>query len=235
MDIEWYWMISNDDHWGDPESAQTTERWKYVGQGRGSYNEQSKLEYVGEGLFQKAQQIMQTATAKRQTWSTSYTVSVFGCLFWYEFVFSTIFNISKIYTWKHARVASGELFSPGKGNIDLEKTKTYGELRWRPQPALVVPLMSLDVDAIDAVGGDMLPVVTCRDMLHVVPGLRLAAWESVQYLHWRCWEAWPVVWNAAKCRKYPSRSTGVQSRVYSYIFLLLWSWFEALQVQTALG
>ena len=93
---------------------------------------------------------------------------------------------------KHARVASGELFSPGKGNIDLEKTKHHGELRWRPQPALIVPLMSLDVDAVDAVGGDILPVLNCRDMLHVVPGLRFAAWESVQYLHWRCWEAWPV-------------------------------------------
>ena len=29
-----------------------------------------------------------------------------------------------------------------------------------------------------------------------------------------------------KCRKYPSRSTGVQSRVYSYIFLPLWSCFR---------
>ncbi len=34
---------------GDPDSLQTTERWKYVGQGHGSYNEQSKLEYVGAG------------------------------------------------------------------------------------------------------------------------------------------------------------------------------------------
>lgn len=34
---------------GDPDSLQATERWKYVGQGHGSYNEQSKLEYVGAG------------------------------------------------------------------------------------------------------------------------------------------------------------------------------------------
>ena len=34
---------------GDPDSLQATECWKYVGQGHGSYNEQSKLEYVGAG------------------------------------------------------------------------------------------------------------------------------------------------------------------------------------------
>ena len=34
---------------GDPNSVVSSERWKYVGEGNGSYAQLPKLEYVGEG------------------------------------------------------------------------------------------------------------------------------------------------------------------------------------------
>ena len=69
-------------------------------------------------------QIIQTATAKRQTWSTSYTVSVFECLFLYEFVFSTYLRYILEYLkcwWPNMHVSL-------QGNFSLQARET---LTWR--------------------------------------------------------------------------------------------------------
>ena len=82
-------MISDDiDRWGDPESVQTSERWKYVGQGRGSYNEQSKLEYVGEGLFQEALKAHQANHAATPKTNMMHILQVFLSVFDWICVFN---------------------------------------------------------------------------------------------------------------------------------------------------